>query len=269
MPDLDAIADEAFAVLDTGRQVTPFSDRHPRFAMADAYRVTDLVRQKREDAGARRVGRKIGFTNRTIWPQYGVYAPMWGFVYDTTVRHLADLGAGFPLAGLAEPRIEPEVIFSFETAPSADMDERALLDCIEWVSHGFEIVQSIFPDWKFTGPDTVAGYGLHGALFIGPTHPVAGRQAYWLDTLASFEIDLFCNGAHIDRGKAANVMDGPLTAIRHLLALLAEDPINPPLAAGEIVTTGTLTKAMPVKPGEAWSTRPHDIELEPAAISFA
>ena len=42
-------------------------------------------------------------------------------------------------------------------------------------SHGFELVQSIFPDWKFTGPDTVAGYGLHGALFIGPTHAVTGR----------------------------------------------------------------------------------------------
>jgi 2-oxo-3-hexenedioate decarboxylase len=38
--------------------------------------------------GERVIGRKIGFTNRTIWAEYAVYAPMWGFVFDTTVRDL-------------------------------------------------------------------------------------------------------------------------------------------------------------------------------------
>jgi hypothetical protein len=31
-----------------------------------------------------------------------------------------------------------------------------------------------------------------------------------------------------------------VSALRHLVDLLARDQINPPLAAGEIVTTGTL-----------------------------
>jgi 2-oxo-3-hexenedioate decarboxylase len=64
-------------------------------------------------------------------------------------------------------------------------------------------------------------------------------------------------------------MDGPLTALRHLLALLADDPVNPPLAPGEIVTTGTLTKAMPIKPGETWTTQPIGIDLEGAELRFA
>jgi 2-oxo-3-hexenedioate decarboxylase len=34
--------------------------------------------------------------------------------------------------------------------------------------------------------------------------------------------------------------------------VLASQPAAPPLAAGEIVTTGTLTDAWPVTPGETW-----------------
>jgi 2-oxo-3-hexenedioate decarboxylase len=47
------------------------------------------------------------------------------------------------------------------------MDETALLACIDWVAHGFELVQSIFPGWKFSAPDAAAAFGLHGALLIG------------------------------------------------------------------------------------------------------
>ena len=58
------------------------------FGVAEAYRVTQLVRKLREQRGERPVGRKIGFTNRTIWPQYNVYAPIWGYMYDKTVFDL-------------------------------------------------------------------------------------------------------------------------------------------------------------------------------------
>jgi len=268
MLDITPIADEAFAVLNTGRQIAPFSARYPGFGLDDAYRVTASVRAKREAAGARVLGRKIGFTNRTIWSEYDVYAPMWGYIYDRTVRRLADVASGFALAGLAEPRLEPEIMFRFARAPSAGMDERALLSCIEWVSHGFEIVQSIFPAWKFAAADTVAAYGLHGALFVGETKPVAGREDYWLEKLSTFEIDLFKDGVLMDHGRAANVFDGPLTAPRSLLGLLDNDPVNPPLDAGEIVTTGTLTRALPIGPGATWSTRPSGIDLPGIELQF-
>jgi 2-keto-4-pentenoate hydratase len=41
-----------------------------------------------------------------------------------------------------------------------------------------------------------------------------------------------------DRGHAANVLDGPLSALRHLVGLFARDPVNSHLAPGDIVTTG-------------------------------
>ncbi len=265
---LNAIAAEAFDALTNTRQIPPFSARPDALTIEDAYRVTPLVRQRYEARDSRVIGRKIGFTNRTIWAQYGVYAPIWGNVFDSTVHDLAGLDT-LSLAAFSEPRIEPEIIFGLARAPSAEMDEKALSSCIAWVALGYEIVQSIYPGWKFSAADTVAANGVHGALLIGPRHPFAPRTAEWQRTLSAFTIDLNCNDQLIDRGHAGNVLDGPLSALRHLVGLLANDPVNPPLAAGDIISTGTLTKAMPIVSGEVWTATPTGIALDGVRLRFS
>jgi 2-oxo-3-hexenedioate decarboxylase len=264
--DPDAIAAEIFAVLGTGRQVAPFTTRYTGLDLAAAYRIAAQVHALRIARGERPIGRKIGFTNRRIWDEYGVWGPIWGHVYDTTARDLASVAEGFQLAGLSEPRLEPEIMFGFATAPKPGMDDAALLDCIEWVSHGFEIVQSIFPAWKFAAADTIAAYGLHGALLIGERRPVAPHRDRWLASLREFEIDLLCDGTVGDRGNSSHVLDGPVSAIRHLLDVLAADPAQPPLVAGEIVTTGTMTRALPLAPGQTWSTVLRGVDLKGARL---
>jgi 2-keto-4-pentenoate hydratase len=144
--DVQVIADEVFATIGTGRQITPFTSRPGGLTLDGSYRVTALLSRLYEARGDKRLGRKIGFTNRAIWEQYNVYAPIWGYVYHSTVHDLINT-ASLPLAGFAEPRIEPEVVFGLGRAPASDMDEAALLSCVDWVAHGFEIVQSIFPQW--------------------------------------------------------------------------------------------------------------------------
>jgi 2-oxo-3-hexenedioate decarboxylase len=264
---LATIAAEAFAALSNTRQIPLFSARPAGLNVEEAYHVVPLVRRMYEAEGARVLGRKIGFTNRTIWEQYGVRAPIWGYVFDRTVRDLAAVEE-LPLAPFSEPRIEPEIMFGLAAPPLPDMDENALSACIAWVALGFEIVQSIFPGWKFEASDTIAANGVHGALLIGPRHPFAPRAAQWREELGAFEIELRCNGELIDRGHAENVLGGPLSALRHLAGLLASDPVNPPLAAGEIISTGTLTKAMPVVPGQRWTATPKGIGLDPVQLRF-
>ena len=122
LSELQAIAAEAFAVLDTGHQISPFSARFSAFDLDEAYRVTAAIRQMREMRGEMPVGRKIGFTNRTIWAEYNVYGPVWGYVYNRTVHNLAEIGDTFSLVGLAEPRIEPEIVFKLALAPAPGMD---------------------------------------------------------------------------------------------------------------------------------------------------
>jgi 2-keto-4-pentenoate hydratase len=260
------IAAEAAGAFNNGPcEIQPFSTRYPDLTMDDAYRVTALANGMRVANGYRPVGRKIGFTNRRIWDEYGVHAPVWGYVYDRTLH---DLAAPFPLAALADPKIEPEIMLGLARAPSADMDDAALLSCIAWVAHGYEMVQSIYPGWKFAPPDAVIVDAHHAALLIGPRHEVGANANEWLRALTSFEIELFCDGKLMDKGHALNVLEGPLSTIRYVMNLLARDPDNPPLKAGEIVSTGTLTRALPVKPGETWTTALRGIALENATLRF-
>jgi 2-oxo-3-hexenedioate decarboxylase len=268
MFDPDRIAQQIMEAWMARRQIPSLAARLPGFGLDQAYQVTAALRRIRQARGERPVGRKIGFTNRTIWEEYQVYAPIWGDMYATTVAE-TDGSATLNLSRYLEPRIEPEIVFGLSRAPEPGMDEAALLACIGWVAHGFEIVHSMFEGWRFAAADTVAAFALHGAYRLGPRRPIADAPVEgWLAALANFEIGLYRNDAKVDRGQARNVLDGPVSALRHLNDLLATDRHNPPLAAGEIVTTGTVTRAFPVAPGETWRTELHGLALPAMSIRF-
>jgi len=267
-PVVQSIAAEIAKAIWNRRQIAPVTARYPGFDIEQAYAVAAELRRLRIQHGETPLGRKIGFTNRSIWAEYGVSAPMWGDVYDTTTCDI-DCAALCNLSRVSEPQIEPEIVFGFARAPSADMDERAMLGCIEWVAQGFEIVQSIFPKWKFKLADTIAAGGLHGALMIGPRHRIADRSAdEWTAALKGFELKLTKDGIVIDRGTAMSVLDGPLSALVHLVRLLDRDPHNPQLRLGEIVTTGTITRAFPIAAGQTWATEVSGLAVDPLSVTF-
>jgi 2-oxo-3-hexenedioate decarboxylase len=256
-----AIADDLLTALSNRHQMQPLTGRIEGFDVAAAYRVSRAVTARRVAQGERVLGRKIGFTNRTIWDEYGVHQAIYGPIYDTTVRDIAG-GAQHGLDPYVEPRIEPEIVLGLTAAPEADMDEAELMSCIGWAAHGFEIVQSVFPGWRFQAADCIAAFGLHGGLLTGPRVPIAPEDhARWLERLQHCTIELACNGEVMDTGRATNVLDGPVSALRHLLDVLALDPEARPLEAGDIVTTGTVTRAFPVKAGERWSTVVDGVDL--------
>jgi 2-oxo-3-hexenedioate decarboxylase len=267
-PDVAAIAGDVLAALANNKQIAPFSSRLGGLTLSDAYRVTPVLRSAFEARGEKIVGRKIGFTNSGMWKAYGVDAPIWGYATDRTTRDLAQTGT-INAADFPEPRIEPEIMFGLNAAPSPGMAGDALLDCIDWVALGYEIVQSIYPGWKFTAADVVAANGVHGCLLIGKRHRIAPRKAEWLRELAAFEVALHCDGSVSQQGGGALVLGSPLNALAHLVGLLADDPHNPPLRAGEIISTGTLTLAMPVGAGQTWTTTASGIPLEDISIRFA
>lgn len=250
---IEEIAALLLATYDQRAQISSIAAERSGFDLAAAYRVCAAVRRAREARGERPIGRKLGFTNRNIWDEYKVYAPIWNYVYDTTVRTVSPDGADFDMGLVVEPRLEPEITLALRRAPQPGMDERALMDCIGWVAHGFEVVQSLFPGWRFAPADTVAAFGLHGALLLGPRHEVTDdNREVWLERLTQFEVALYRNGELMDRGCASNVLGGPLSALRDVVEVLASDASNPPIAAGEFVTTGTITRAFPMCAGDIW-----------------
>lgn len=266
--DVASIANEVLVALTDHRQIPTFSSRPTEFSLGQAYRVTEVLRSAFEARGERIVGRKIGFTNRDMWDVYGVKSPIWGYATDRTTRELASVRA-IGVADFTEPRIEPEIMFGLKASPSPEMNEVALLDCVDWVSLGYEVVQSIYPGWKFTAADTVAANGVHGALLVGSRHPVEQRTALrWRDELAAFTVELYCDGKLSQRGGGALVLGSPLLALRHLTQVLAAAPDSRSLQAGEIISTGTLTLAMPVFAGQRWTTRVFGIPLEEITLEF-
>ena len=257
------LADDLIDVHARPREVAPFSERYPGLTPEAGYAASRALHQHRVVQGWRPSGRKIGFTNRTLWKRYGVYEPMWGMVYDRTLIFAKDGHADVPLHGLVQPRIEPEICFGLRRAP----DGEHVLEAIEWVAHSIEIVQCHHPGWQVTLADCTADNGLHGRLVVGSRVPV--REIPDLEKrLPALGVTLRKAGAEVDRGVGAIVLGSPLIALAHLVMVLAKQPECPRLSAGEIVTTGVLTDAHPVSPGELWGTELTGIALEGLSIRF-
>jgi 2-oxo-3-hexenedioate decarboxylase len=260
------LAEELIALSDGAREAPPFTDRYPALTPAQGYEAAHALHRHRVSRGWKPLGRKIGFTNRTIWPRYGVYEPIWGTVYDRTLSHARDGHAELALAGLLNPRIEPEICFGLHSAPRGASVE-ALLEAIDWAAHSIEIVQSPFPDWKFKLADCTAVNGLHGRLLVGQRVPL--RELPQLAAaLPRLHVELLRNGESVDSGVGANVLDSPLAALGYLVEVLGRQPEAPPLAPGEVISTGTITDAHPVRPGETWSTRLKGLPLPGMTVRF-
>jgi 2-oxo-3-hexenedioate decarboxylase len=262
------LARELKTAQDERRSVVAPSSRWGGFDAASAYEVARLIHEARVREGAVAVGRKIGFTNRDIWPVYGVFEPIWAHVYDTTVERLSGSRGTCCLGRfVADPRIEPEIVLHFHAAPPVGGDPAAVLACVDWVAHAFEIVQCHFPDWKFQLPDTIADSSLHGTLLIGEPRGVDRLGAGLAARLEQFTVALACDGTVRDRGRGANALGSPLAAVLHLTSVLAAQRA-PAVQAGELVTTGTLTGAPLIRAGETWSTVLDDIDLPGLRVTF-
>ena len=255
-----ARARELLAALDGARLVPLLSERDPGFDLIQAFAVADELRRLRIARGERPLGYKIGFTNRGIWDRYGVHAPIWGPVWDSTVEQVEGDEAKVSLAPFSQPRLEPEIMFGFARAPRAGMSEAELAGCIAWVAHGYEIVHTHSAGWRFKAADTVADFALHGRLFIGRRLPI-GAFADPAKELAALHVDLLEDGEVIDQGDATIVLDGPLSALRLWVDAMAGQVEQWPIVAGDIVTTGTITDAAPMRPGHRFETRLSDPRL--------
>jgi 2-oxo-3-hexenedioate decarboxylase len=263
------IAGELVELLGTAQQIPPFSQRYPEFGIAEAYDVVSLVRTMRSAGGETPVGRKIGFTNRAIWDAFAITAPIWNFMFDRNVHSSGGNHSTFRLPVLPEPRIEPELVLHLCAKPEPGMDETDLLACVDWIAAGFEIVFSVFPGWKFSAADAAAAYGVHHALFIGPELRVSENRAGAGKALTSFTVELSSDAGEARSGHATDVLGGPLSALKFLVEEIARHPASDPLRPGEVITTGTLTEAMPAVAGVTWTSRFSGINLGPLSLQIA
>jgi 2-oxo-3-hexenedioate decarboxylase len=255
--NIQAIALELLHALDNGSTIPLLSAKQANFGWDHAYAISAELIRLRRARGENPVGRKIGFTNRNIWPQYGATSPIWHPVYNRTLSHAENGIATLSLAGSCQPLIEPEIAFKLRgPVPVNCTDPATILRSIEWYAPSFEIVCCHFAGWKCTPAEFAADFSLHWRLVVGT--PVAVNHDN-LPTLArqlgECAVTLSKNDTVMDRGKGSNALDHPALALGFLADIVARQPAFDPLAAGEIITTGTLTNALPIKAGETWQSQ--------------
>jgi 2-oxo-3-hexenedioate decarboxylase len=199
----------------------PLSSREARFDLATAYAIEAELARLRRAEGRATVGRKVGFANKAMWRVLKLDALVWAHMYDDTVIH-AGRSASLPIGRMCSPRIEPKMVFKLRTPIDVgNLDPAAILGSVEWLALGFEIVDSVFANWRFQPADFVAAYGLHAALVVGEPRQVESASIPALvEQLAHFRLRLSKNGEMVAEGAGKNSLRSPglvswRTRLRH------------------------------------------------------
>jgi 2-oxo-3-hexenedioate decarboxylase len=257
------------AAAHAGRElVAPPASRGTGFDLAAAYLVErELVRMRRA-AGRRTVGVKVGYANKAMWRVLQLDTLVWAHMYDDTVRYAEANEATLSLAGMISPKIEPEIVFKmkapFPPPGSGDGVNEAVaaLEAVEWLALGFEIIDCRYPDWKYQPADFVAAYGLHAALIVGTPRPVrAGDVAALAEQLPKFKISLAKDGLPVEQGSGRTSLRSPALCLAELASAIAKQDGAEPLAAGDLVSSGTLTESTLIQPGASWTAAVEGLEL--------
>jgi 2-keto-4-pentenoate hydratase len=201
--------------------------------LPEGYEIGGALESERIAAGWHRVGWKLGFTNQALWAALGLDQPFWAPVYAETLAsdHLDTVG-------LVQPRIEPEIVLGVDRDVPAGSGLEEVAASIQWAAAALEVVHCHFEAWEMSPAEAVADAGLHAALAFGPRKKITPSEAIALSACSAV---LLRDGVRVAAGDGSEVLGGPLEALGWLLRGLPEG-----LRAGEMVTTGTLTTALPV-----------------------
>jgi 2-keto-4-pentenoate hydratase len=196
-----------------------------------------------------------------MWRALKLPTLVFASMYDDTVIYARGREASLSLAAMHCPRLEPEVVFMLKDPP-APGDAAAVLSSVEWVALGFEVVDCPFPEWKVHPVDFLASFGLHAALVVGNPRPVRDTDiAGLIDELAALQVTLSRNDEIIEEGFGRNVLKNPAACLAELVSAIGAQPDAEPLGPAELVSTGTLTAAQPINPGERWRVEAVNMDL--------
>ncbi|HYE85900.1 MAG TPA: hypothetical protein VEA16_06075 [Vicinamibacterales bacterium] len=268
MVDVRALAREIADAYARRVLTTAPSSREAGLDLVSAYAVEQELVHLRQAQGHRTAGRKVGFANRAMWRVLKLDTLVWAHMYDDTVHHAAGNTFELSVSRMVAPKIEPEIVFRLKKPLDGAVDAAAVLECVDALALGFEIIDCVYPDWKFTPVDFVAAYGLHAGLVVGAPQTVHLADIPALvEQLASFTVTLQKNGEVVAQGAGRNSLKSPALCLGELGSALLKQGA-PPLAAGEYVSSGTLTEAQAIAPGETYSATVDGLDLPALTVSI-
>jgi len=248
----------------------PLSLRIPSFDLETAFAVeAEIVRLRRAEARVP-VGRKVGYANKAVWRALKLDTLVWAHMYDDTVQYAKGNAASLGIGRMCSPKIEPEIVFKLRTPLDGASDPADVLRHVEWIALGFEIIDCVFADWTFQPADFVAASGLHAALVVGERRALDAAAIPGLaDQLARFTLKLSRNGEVVADGSGRNSLRSPALCLAELSAAISRRTPDDPLAAGELVSSGTLTESQPIAAGETWTAVVDGIDLPSLTVQIS
>jgi 2-oxo-3-hexenedioate decarboxylase len=252
MSDPNALARELIDAYANKTIVPAPSSREGGIDLNRAYATEAAIAGSRRAEGHATVGWKVGYANKAMWRALELETLVWAHMYDDTVRYADWNDTTLSIAAMVAPKIEPEIVFKLARVPESS-DAVAVLQATEWIALGFEIIDCVYPDWKFQPADFVAARGLHAALVVGEPVYVEelGDTAKFAEELASFTVRLLKNNEMVEEGAAKNALKSPALCVGELSEALKRRG-GEALQAGDLISTGTLTTSMLMTPGDVW-----------------
>lgn len=225
----------------TCQTMLPLSEPASDLSIETAYKIQRALERKLVEGGDRVVGWKAGFTNATLQETYGVKEPVLGFLLGSGVFASGD---AVPISRFAAAGLEVEMAFLMKAdlAGPGVTPVSALL-AVEGAMPAFELV-----DFRLSGKlrasDVIADGVLANAIVLGsPLVPVTGLD------LSLEGVVLEQNGERVGTATAAEVMGNPLNSLAWLAN--AVGGLGGALRAGNIVMTGSISKVLRPKAGDA------------------
>ena len=268
MNDPRALADELTTAYENRQTMAAPSSREGGLDLATAYAVEAELARRRRAGGHTTVGRKVGYANKAMWRALKLDTLVWANMYDDTVHDAANGSATLSVTRMSSPKIEPEIVFKLrQPLAGGEVDAATVLESVEWLALGFEIIDCVFPEWKFQPADFVAAYGLHAALVVGEPRIVdASAIPALAEALPRFKVRLMKNGEVAEEGSGRNSLRSPALCLGELAAAIARQPGAEALAAGDLISSGTLTTSFAIAPGDTWTADVDGMALSPLTL---
>jgi 2-keto-4-pentenoate hydratase len=245
----EPIAQAFYEAYRDGEPIAPPRDRW-ELSIADGYEIASRVIDRRLERGEEGglAGYKIGFTSAAVREDLAVEEPAFGRLLDRTVSSAAVDSSEF-----IAPRIEPEITFVLGERPYDSLADGDALDAVRAIVPAIEIVDCRIRDWDFTPPEAIADNALAAALLVGEERSPSGLDGGHGPDLTREQVAVEIDGQQVAAGTGAAVLGHPVRALTWLADALAER--GETLAAGDLVSTGSITRPIPIEPGQRVTAR--------------
>lgn len=235
-----------FIAEQTHNQCGLLSLRYPAMTLDDAYGVQAALVARKQQAGAKVIGWKIGLTSRAMQQALNITTPDSGVLLDDML--FAD-GATIPAGRFIQPRIEAEIAFVMKSrVAGAGVTRAEVLAATDYVAPSLEILDTrILRADLATGKarvifDTVSDNAANAGIVLGTArHAVDAVDLRWVGAIVSRD------GVVEETGLGAGVLNDPVTGIVWLAHRLARYGMG--IEPGEVLLSGSFIRPIEAPSG--------------------